>query len=73
MTCAMWDVPFGTQLRVTNLESGRSVVVRVNDRGPNKRLGRLIDLTQSAFAKIADPARGLTRVRVEVLDDEHQS
>src|SRR5688572_20885134 len=43
-TCATWDFPFGTYLKVTNRFSGRSVICRVNDRGPARRLGRAIDL-----------------------------
>lgn len=64
MTCASWHHPFGTQLKVTNLQNGKSVVCRVNDRGPNKRLRREIDLTIGAFKKIASANRGLIRVSV---------
>ena len=70
LTCAMWGVPFNTRLRVTNLHNGRSVVVRVNDRGPSETLvlrqNRIIDLTKSAFAALADPIQGLIRVRIEL-------
>lgn len=64
MTCASWYHPFGTKLKVTNLQNGKSVVCRVNDRGPNKRLKREIDLTIGAFKKIASAERGLIRVSV---------
>ena len=67
LTCASWDYSFGTKLLVTNLENGKSVVVRVNDRGPAKRLGRLIDLTREAFRRIADLKKGLIKVKVKVL------
>ncbi len=67
MTCASWYFPFKTKLRVTNLRNGRSVIVVVNDRGPAKRLGRVIDLTRAAFRKIADPRAGLIQVAVEPL------
>lgn len=67
MTCASWDFPFGTRLRVTNVRNGKSVVCTVNDRGPAKRLGRLVDLTKSAFRKIAEPRVGLIRVRMSVV------
>lgn len=70
LTCASWYYPFGTLLRVTNLETGKSVLVRVNDRGPSKRLNRLIDLTKGAFSKIEDPGRGLARVSVKEMDLE---
>lgn len=70
MTCAMWDVPFNQKLRVTNLENGKSVIVRVNDRGPHKRFvrkGRVIDLTKSAFRQISSNKKGLVRVQIEFL------
>ena len=67
LTCAIWDLPFNTILKVTNLESGKSVIVRVNDRGPAKRLNRTIDLTKTAFSKIADPDKGLADVSVEII------
>lgn len=66
----MWGVPFHTRLLVTNLENGRSVMVRVNDRGPAEDLvltqHRVVDLTKAAFAAIADPGQGLIRVRVQL-------
>src|SRR3990167_546122 len=64
---AMYGVPFGTRVKVINLQSSKSVIVRIWDRGPNKRLNRAIDLGKASFAKIADPAKGLIKVRVEVL------
>jgi rare lipoprotein A len=67
LTCAMWDMPFNTILKVTNLENGKSVVVRVNDRGPAKRLNRTIDLTKAAFFRIADLEKGLAEVSVEIM------
>lgn len=70
LTCAMWDVPFNQKVRVTNLDNGKSVIVRVNDRGPHKRLvrkGRVIDLTKTAFRKIGGAQKGLIRVQVEFL------
>ncbi len=70
MTAASWSYPFDTLLEVTNLVDGRAVIVRVNDRGPARRLNRLIDLSQSAFARIADLEQGLVRVRVRPLDGE---
>ncbi|MFC1666256.1 septal ring lytic transglycosylase RlpA family protein [Candidatus Omnitrophota bacterium] len=70
LTCAVWQIPFDTILKVTNLENGKSVYVRVNDRGPAKRLvkkGRIIDLTKTAFSKISDLKKGLIRVKVEII------
>lgn len=71
MTCAMWDVPFNKWVRVTNLDNGKNVLVRVNDRGPHKRFvrkGRVIDLTKGAFKKIASTKKGLINVQLEFLD-----
>jgi len=70
MTCAMWDVPFNTMLEVTNVDNGKKIIVRVNDRGPARRLvseGRIIDLTMAAFRKIANLDNGLIKVRVRIL------
>jgi rare lipoprotein A len=66
-TAASWHHPFGTRLRVTNQENGKSVVVLVNDRGPARRLNRIIDLSQAAFAKISRVAKGTTRVCVKEM------
>ena len=66
-TCAMWDLPFNSILKVTNLENGKSVIVRVNDRGPARRLNRAIDLTKAAFSKIADIDKGLADVSIEII------
>ena len=66
LTCASWHFPFGTYLKVENEANGESVICRVNDRGPAKRLNRLIDLTQGAFKQIAPVRKGLIRVSVTV-------
>lgn len=70
MTAASWHHPFGTMLEVTNTTTGESVVVRVNDRGPAKRLNRLIDLSLASFSEIADPDQGLVRVKVKPVTKE---
>lgn len=64
---AMWGVPLQSKFRVTNLDNGKSVIVTVKDRGPAKRLHRAIDLSKSAFSKIANPKKGLIKVRIERL------
>ena len=65
-TCASWYYPFGTSLKVTNVRTGKSVLVRVNDRGPNKRfINRKVDLSREAFREIAPLEKGLTVVRIE--------
>lgn len=66
LEAAMWDVPFGALMKVTNLENGRSVVVRITDRGPSRRFrNRVIDLTRGSFARIASLRQGLVPVHVE--------
>ncbi|HEY3687186.1 MAG TPA: septal ring lytic transglycosylase RlpA family protein [Streptosporangiaceae bacterium] len=66
MTAAHKTLPFGTKLRVTNTANGRSVVVRVNDRGPYVA-GRCLDLTTGAFSRIASMGAGVATVRYSVL------
>lgn len=66
MTAAHRTLPFGTRLRVTNETNGRSVVVRVNDRGPFVGK-RLIDLSRGAAERIGLIRKGIGRVRLEVL------
>ncbi|MEA9442085.1 septal ring lytic transglycosylase RlpA family protein [Aeromonas caviae] len=65
-TAAHMTLPFGTQVKVTNLANGKSVMVRVNDRG-NFARGRIIDLSRAAFSAIGNPRSGLIKVRIEVL------
>jgi rare lipoprotein A len=67
LTCAHPSAPFGTRLRVTDLETGRSVVVTVNDRGPFAA-GRVVDLSLAAARKLGIVRRGLARVRVDRSD-----
>lgn len=69
MTCATWDFPFNEKLVVINALTGARVICRVNDRGPAKRLNRRIDLTQAAFAKIANRRRGLINVIIIPVND----
>ncbi len=66
MTAAHRTLPFGTKVRVTNPRNGRSVIVRVNDRGPFIR-GRSIDLSRAAAEKIGMISRGHARVKMEVV------
>ena len=60
-------LPFGTKVKVTNIANNKSVVVRINDRGPYIR-GRIIDLSKAMFKKIADPKVGVIDVTVTVID-----
>lgn len=66
-TCASWNFKFGTRLRVMNPQNGKSVICRVNDRGPAKRFNRLVDLSRSAFREIADLKRGVISVVIRPL------
>jgi rare lipoprotein A len=59
-------LPFGTMVRVTRVDTGKSVVVTVNDRGPFKK-GRVVDLSRQAARDLDMVEKGLTRVKVEVL------
>ena len=69
LTMAHPTLPFGTRVRVTNLGNGRSVVVRVNDRGPF--VGhRIADVSRGAAAQLGMVSRGVARVRIEALDGE---
>jgi len=63
MTAAHRSLPFGTEVRVTRVETGESVVVRINDRGPFKR-GRIIDLSKGAARKLGIVQAGLAEVSV---------
>ncbi len=60
-TVAHRYLPFGTKLRVTNRSNGRSVIVRVNDRGPFVG-GRDLDLSYGAFSSIAHPGQGVASI-----------
>ena len=66
MTAAHRSLPFGTRVRVTNERNGRSVVVRINDRGPFVG-NRIIDLSRGAAAAVGMVNTGVAPVRVEVL------
>lgn len=66
LTAAHRTLPFGTHLKVTNLANDRSVVVRVNDRGPFKR-DRILDVSYEAALRLQMVAAGITRVRIEPL------
>ena len=61
LTAAHRTLPFGTRLKVTNQENGKSVIVRVNDRGPFIR-GRVIDLSKGAAKKLGFVSDGVTNI-----------
>jgi rare lipoprotein A len=66
LTAAHKRLPFNSQVRVTNLANGKSIVVRINDRGPYVS-GRCLDLSRAAFGAIANLGVGVVDVRYEVL------
>ncbi len=66
MTAAHRTLPFGTKVRVTNLNNGRVAVVRINDRGPFHG-NRVIDLGHGAAKELGVVSSGLARVKLEVL------
>ncbi|CAM3063013.1 septal ring lytic transglycosylase RlpA family protein [Streptobacillus ratti] len=66
VSAAHKKLPFGTKVKVTNLSNGKSVIVRINDRGPYIK-GRVIDLSKAAFKKIENFNKGITKVKLEIV------
>ena len=66
LAAAHKSLPFGSKVRVIDLKTGKSIIVRINDRGPYIR-GRIIDLTVGAARELGMYHRGIARVRIEVL------
>jgi len=66
LTCAHRTLPFGTKLKVTNEDNGKSVIVRVNDRGPNVS-DRDLDISYVAAQKIGLIGAGIKKLRVEIV------
>lgn len=66
-TAAHKTLPMGTKVRVVNLANGRSEVVRITDRGPFVK-GRIIDVTSGVAERLGFRGRGITSVKVEVLE-----
>ena len=67
LTAAHRTLSFGTRVKVTNLKNGKSVTVKINDRGPFVK-GRVIDLTQAAFKKIGNIQSGIINVNIKVIE-----
>jgi rare lipoprotein A len=70
-TCAHRTLPFGTRVKVTRPDNGKSVVVTVNDRGPHKK-GRIVDLSYAAAQQIGLVRDGIAQVRMEVAGTSSQ-
>jgi len=66
LTAAHPTLPFGTKLRVTNVATGRSVTVRVNDRGPYVP-GRVVDVSYSAAQSLGMVDKGVANVKLDVV------
>jgi rare lipoprotein A len=66
LTAAHPTLPFGTRLRVTNVATGKSVTVRVNDRGPYVA-GRIVDVSQSAAESLGMVGKGVANVKLDVV------
>ncbi len=66
LTAAHRTLPFGTRVRVTNMANGRSVTVRINDRGPYIR-GRTVDVSSSAAEALQMTERGVVSVKLDIV------
>jgi len=64
--------PFGTIVKVTNIKNGRSALVKINDRGPQKN-SRKLDISYAAAKKIGMINDGVARVKIEIVDDRYAS
>jgi len=67
LTAAHRWLPFGTIVKVTNLENGKSILVKINDRGPIVP-NRIIDLSKMASQKLGFYNKGIAKVRIEVVE-----
>jgi rare lipoprotein A len=67
MTAAHLTLPFGTWVRVTQKATGRSILVKINDRGPFNGQGRIIDLSTTAARALGITRMGVARVQLEVV------
>lgn len=69
-TAAHKTLPMGTTVRVTNLNNGKSEIVKINDRGPYIH-GRIIDVTEGVAKRLDFFKRGIVKVKVEVIEKAH--
>jgi rare lipoprotein A len=68
LTAASRNLPFGTIVRVVREDNGRSVIVRINDRGPFGRRARILDLSRAAAEQLDMIRKGVVQVRAEILE-----
>ncbi|MDL1914040.1 MAG: septal ring lytic transglycosylase RlpA family protein [Bergeyella sp.] len=66
ISAAHKKLSFGTQVKITNIKNGKSIIVKINDRGPYVK-GRAFDLSKEAFRKIGSLKKGVLKVRYEIL------
>lgn len=66
LTAAHRTLPFGTKVKVTNVKNGKSVVVKINDRGPHSK-ARVLDLSKAAFTEIGSIDSGVLNIEMEVV------
>ncbi|WP_447952014.1 septal ring lytic transglycosylase RlpA family protein [Chryseobacterium koreense] len=69
LTAAHRTLPFGTEIKVTNLRNGKSVIVEINDRGPFHS-SRALDLSKAAFNSIGNHVRGVMPVEYEIVEND---
>jgi rare lipoprotein A len=69
LTAAHRKLPLGSEVRVTNLENGRTITVEINDRGPYAK-GRVIDLSKAAARRLGMVDDGVAKVRIEATSDQ---
>jgi rare lipoprotein A len=67
LTAACWFLPFGTKVRVKNLDNGKEIIVTVTDRGPSSRLNRIIDLSEAAASQLDFLITGTTKVLIQPI------
>lgn len=67
LTAAHRTLPLGTRVRVTNTRNGKSVIVRINDRGPFGKRKRIIDVSEAAARRLGMIDAGIVPVRIEVV------
>ena len=67
MTCASNSHKMGTNIEVTNLSNGKSIVCRVNDTGGFAKYGRILDMSKGAFSKIGNVNKGVIKVKIRVV------
>ena len=66
-TCAHNKLKMGTIIRVTNIENGKSVTCKVNDKGGFAKYGRILDMSKGAFSVIGNINKGVIRVKIEII------